>query len=86
MHSRRRARDREPISIRDLAKVSPEVRERSYFAGRATRLDISGGGGACGGGGSGSALQLIARSGPVPGEQLVDAGVRPEIDAEPQRL
>ena len=30
--------------------------------------------------GSGSALQVIACGGPVPGEELVEAGVWPEID------
>src|SRR5271170_6214940 len=40
-------------------------------------LDICGGGG---GGGSGSALHVIACGGPVPGEELVEAGVWPEID------
>jgi hypothetical protein len=30
--------------------------------------------------GSGSALQVIARSGPFPGEEVVEAGIWPEID------
>jgi len=40
-------------------------------------LDILVGDGAVG---SGSALQVIARSGPFPGEEVVEAGIWPEID------
>ena len=41
------------------------------------RLDFRGGAGAVG---SGGALQAVARRGPVPGEEVVEAGVWPEID------
>jgi hypothetical protein len=30
--------------------------------------------------GSGGALQVIARSGPFPGEEFVEAGIWPEVD------
>jgi len=40
-------------------------------------LDILVGDGAVG---SGSALQVIARSGPSPGEEVVEAGIWPDID------
>src|SRR5215831_5452621 len=45
-----------------------------------SRLDICDGGGVGARDGSGGALQVVGRSRPVPGEELVEAGVWPEID------